>query len=127
MAAKFATPELQARMRRAVAAIGRGVNHSDPSTELQGRKDLALVHIENQIMLGRHLLTSEECQHLAELLFSTNPDDFADIEEASADAVETTQEVLNPRPTSPTSHNPTRRAPVPDAEGEFEDDEDDIA
>jgi len=96
MAAKFATPELQTRMRKAVAAIGRGVNQSDPATELQGRKDLALVHIENQILLGRDLLTSADCQRLAELLFSTNPADLdADTaDDYTADATETNAEAL---------------------------------
>lgn len=107
MATKFATDELQARMRRAVASIGRGTNQHKPEVELQGRRDLALVHIENQILLGRHLLTSEECQRLAELLFSTNDDDY------TADAVETNAEATAPR----------TRQPVPDADGDWEDEE----
>lgn len=95
MAAKFATPELQTRMRKAVAAIGRGVNQANPSIELQGRKDLALVHIENQILLGRDYLTSADCQRLAELLFSTNTADTADTaDDYTADATETNSEAL---------------------------------
>lgn len=98
MAAKFATPELQTRMRKAVAAIGRGVNQANPSIELQGRKDLALVHIENQILLGRDYLTSADCQRLAELLFSTNSADTADTadtaDDYTADATETNSEAL---------------------------------
>ena len=98
MATKFATPELQSRMRRAVAAIGRGVNQERPEIELQGRKDLALVHIENQIRLGREYLTSTDIRSLAELLFGTEPlasTDTADAnEDYTADAVETTNEAL---------------------------------
>lgn len=97
MAVRFATPELQTRMRKAVAAIGRGVNHGDPSTELQGRKALALIHIENQILLGRHLLTSDERATLAKLLFADDEDADAtqDPDDYTADAVETNAEALN--------------------------------
>lgn len=118
MAAKFATPELQTRMRKAVAAIGRGVNQGDPSTELQGRKDLALVHIENQILLGREYLASSDVKHLAELLFSLNPADLiADTDDDyTADPTETNAEALANKNTSR----------VPDADGDYDDEAEDL-
>lgn len=95
MATKFATDELQARMRRAVASIGRGTNQGKPEVELQGRRDLALVHIENQILLGRVYITSEDATRLAKLLFGTaHIDDDLDPEDYTADAVETNAEAL---------------------------------
>ncbi|QYW07361.1 hypothetical protein SEA_ROONEY_104 [Streptomyces phage Rooney] len=96
MAIRTATPELHERMRKASASIAAGVRLNKPDIELQGRRLSARAHIENQILLGRAYLTSEDCQHLAELLFSTNPADFAHdpIDDATADAVETSAEAL---------------------------------
>lgn len=111
MAIKAATPELRSRINKAASMIGRGVNQDKPEVELEGRRQSALAHIENQILLGRHLLTSEECRHLAELLFSTNDSDLDD-EDYTADAVETTKEALA-RSATPASY--------------LEEDEDDIA
>lgn len=88
MTIKVATEQLRERMRRASANIAAGVRLEKPELELHGRTESAKAHIENQILLGRHYLTSEECQHLAELLFSTNDEDY------TADAVETNGEAL---------------------------------
>lgn len=106
MAIKAATPEIQSRMRKAVAKIGRGANLKDPAIELEGRKDLAKLHIENQILLGRHLLTPDECVVLAKMLYKVDdPND----EDYTADAVETNAEAL------------TRVPGIPDADGDIED------
>lgn len=115
MAIKAATPELRSRINRAASMIGRGVNQERPEVELEGRRQSALAHIENQILLGRHLLTSEECRNLAELLFSTeDPND----EDFTADAVETNAEAISKRSRQLTPDTPT---------GGLEEDEDDIA
>lgn len=92
MAIKAATQDLRSRINKAASMIGRGVNQQRPDVELEGRRQSALAHIENQILLGRHLLTSEEAKHLAELLFSI--EDTAN-EDYTADAVETNAEALS--------------------------------
>ena len=93
MAIKAATQELRSRINKAASMIGRGVNQNKPDVELEGRRQSALAHIENQILLGRHLLTSEEAEHLAKLLFSL--EDNEDNEDYTADAVETNAEALS--------------------------------
>jgi|SRR5690349_3128395 len=114
MAIKAATPELHKRITSAASMIGRGVNQGKPEVELEGRRQSALAHIENQILLGRDLLTSAECQHLAELLFSTNDADL-DSEDYTADAVETNAEALR------------ASLPASTPASYLEEDEDDIA
>lgn len=94
MAIKAATPEIQSRMRKAVAKIGRGANLKDPAIELEGRKDLAKLHIENQILLGRHLLTPDECVVLAKMLYKVDDPNDPNDEDYTADAVETNAEAL---------------------------------
>ena len=91
MAIKAATQELRSRINKAASMIGRGVNQNKPDVELEGRRQSALAHIENQILLGRHLLTSEEAEHLAKLLFSLEDNN----EDYTADAVETNAEALS--------------------------------
>lgn len=115
MAIKAATPELRSRINRAASMIGRGVNQERPEVELEGRRQSALAHIENQILLGRHLLTAEEVKNLAKLLHGVE-----DNEDYTADAVETNAEAL--------SNNKPVRQTVPDASEDYlEEDDDDIA
>lgn len=111
MTIKVATTELRERMRRASANIAAGVRLSKPELELHGRSQSAAAHIENQILLGRDYLTSEECQHLAELLFSTQ--ESGDDEGYTADAVETNAEALA-----------RTKRPTPDYDEDLEGDED---
>jgi hypothetical protein len=99
MAIRTANPELQKRITKAASMIGRGVNQDNPSIELEGRHQSALAHIENQILLGRHLLTTEEAKELAKLLFSNDADANQDVDTSddyTADAVETNAEALRP-------------------------------
>lgn len=85
MAKKVATPKLQSRMQHAIAAIGRGVNQCKPDLELEGRRQLALARIENEIILGRTFLEDQDVQDLAKMLFDTDdstdeiPDDARDL------------------------------------------------
>jgi|SRR5690242_6636762 len=109
MAIKAANEELRSRINRAASMIGRGVNQKNPAIELEGRRQSALAHIENQILLGRAYFTKEDLISLSNLLFDVDEEDY------TADAVETTAEALAASRT---------RVPVPDAEGEYEDDED---
>lgn len=92
---KTATPELHQRMRKASANIGAGVRLNKPELELEGRRLSAKAHIENQILLGRAFLSDEDVTELAILLHELDDEDY------TADAVETTNEVLG-RATTPT-------------------------
>lgn len=112
MAKKVATPELLSRTRRAIAAIGRGVNQQRPEVELEGRRQLALARVENEIVLGRVYFTKQDLQDLASKLFDVDDEDY------TTDATTTNAEATNQIPIP---------VPVPDAEGEYEDEEDDIA
>lgn len=69
MAKKVASPGLQARMRRAIAMIGRGVNQSNSEMEEEGRRQLAVARTENEILLGMDHFTAEDVTTLASLLF----------------------------------------------------------
>ncbi|QYW07650.1 hypothetical protein SEA_LIZZ_103 [Streptomyces phage Lizz] len=93
MAKKVASPELQARMRSAIAMIGRGVNQNKPEMELEGRRLLAVARIENEILIHAEFLRKEDLRPLASILFGT-PDDDLDDEDYTADAVETNAEAL---------------------------------
>lgn len=111
MAMRTATVALHKRITAAAAIIGRGVRYNKPEMELEGRRLSAKAHIENQILLGRDFLTSEDAKHLAQLLFSTNDADL-DPEDYTTDAVETNAEALA-----------KKRVPVPDADGDIDDEE----
>lgn len=87
MAKKVATPELLSRTRHAIAAIGRGVNQGKPEVEREGRRQLALARIENEIMLGEQFLTSEDLTALAAILFRAETDEIPDDGETTAEAI----------------------------------------
>lgn len=107
MAIKFATQELQARVRRAIAAIGRGVNQAKPEVEHEGRRQLALAHIENQILLGEDFLTSEDRSAIAALLFRADVDEIPDDGETTKEALATVHIPDDAREIAPPL-NPTR-------------------
>lgn len=117
MAKKVASPELQSRVQRAIAMIGRGVNQSKPEVELEGRRQLALARIENEMILGRAYLTKEDVQDLAKVLFATgnNADADSDPEDYTADPTETNAEALARTP-----------APRIDADGDYDDEAEDL-
>jgi hypothetical protein len=87
MAMKVASPELQRRMQVAIAMIGRGVNQSNKATELEGRRQLALARIENEILLGEDFLTPEDRTELASILFRVTTDEIPDDGETTAEAL----------------------------------------
>lgn len=68
MAIKTANPQLHKRITAAAATIGRGVRYDNDTMELEGRRESALAHIENQILLGRQYLAPEDITFLAKLL-----------------------------------------------------------
>lgn len=68
MAIKTANPQLHKRMTAAAATIGRGVRYDNDTMELEGRRESALAHIENQILLGRQYLAPQDITFLAKLL-----------------------------------------------------------
>lgn len=116
MAMRTATKELHKRITQAAAHIGRGVRYNNPEMELEGRRLSAVAHIENQILLGRVYITSEDAAHLAKLLFGTaHIDADLDPEDYTTDPVETNAEVLEAIE--------RKRVPVPDADGDIEDEE----
>jgi hypothetical protein len=120
MAIKTANPELQKRITRAASMIGRGVNQANPTVELEGRRQSALAHIENQILLGRHLLTSDERAVLARLLFEDADDDYtADATTTNAEALQATSIRNHPLQAISTSTSTSTSC--------LEEDEDDIA
>lgn len=87
MAKKVATPELQSRMQRAIAMIGRGVNQDKPGMEREGRRLLAAARIENEIELGEDFLTAEDRTKLASILFRAETDEIPDDGETSSEAL----------------------------------------
>jgi hypothetical protein len=97
MAKKVASPELQSRMRSAIAMIGRGVNQDKPEMEREGRRLLAVARVENEILLGGDFFTKSDIRNLAQMLFDpvnriADEDDSED--DYTADAVETNAEAL---------------------------------
>lgn len=86
---KIANPKLGERIRSASATIAAGVRLGQPGLELEGRRQSAIAHMENQILIGRDMLTERERRSMAALLI-----DIDDDEDYTADAVETNAEAL---------------------------------
>src|SRR3546814_18931316 len=78
-----------------IAMIGRGVNQSKPDMEGEGRNQLAVANIENEILLGRHLLSAAERRKLSEMLLVL--DATATAEDYTAAATETNAEAIQDR------------------------------
>jgi hypothetical protein len=61
----FATPELQARGRKAVSLIGVGKNYDKPDYTERGEHELALVRLEDALERVKAVLTLDEVLDLA--------------------------------------------------------------
>lgn len=89
---KTANDHVHASIRRARAVIAAGVRLKKPDLEREGRADFAEASIENQILLYGRNLTDAARNRLQRVLFDTDP--ASDAEDATADAEETSAELL---------------------------------
>lgn len=87
---KTANERVHAEIRRARAVIAAGVRLKKPELEKEGRQDFAEASIKNQILLYGPVLTDAARNRLQRELFDTDPTQ----EDATADAEETTAELL---------------------------------
>lgn len=87
---KTANERVHAEIRRARAVIAAGVRLKKPELEKEGRQDFAEASIKNQILLYGPVLTDAARNRLQRELFDTDPSS----EDATADAEETTAELL---------------------------------
>lgn len=96
---KTASETVHKKIRRARAVIAAGVRLKQPQREATGRAAYAEAVIENQVLLYGENLTSQARSRLARLLFDSTSDTSTQAaldadEDATADAEETTAELL---------------------------------